>query len=245
MFILNIDSASIIRHTAAIEQISRTALPNLTRQVLNKAAFDVKGVTMPKTSNKFVHRNRTFFKSNSAVEQATGNNTSTMYAVVGFRPKSNDKSHSVEDLQQQEHGGAIDNRSFIALQEARTGGKWERLIRNEAFMARILPYIVDSEDSRGHSPEQKFTKAAIHAGVGGFVIGNKKTSKGNRIVFLIQSINRFGGNSAILSLPLFAVKKHRKVRPRATHFMETASVESAKKMNQYFIELANRRLQRP
>jgi hypothetical protein len=234
----NVNTNALVAHAARLERINKSALPVAVRQTLNKAAYDVKTNTMLRTSERFVHRKKTFFQANSRVEQAKGFEVNAMKATVGFAPKPGDKSHSVEDLQQQEHGGEIRNRSLIALAPARLSGKWERMVRNEAFMNRILGHIVDSDDMEGNSKQERYTKAAVKAGLGGFVLGNKVTTKGNRIVFLIQGINRFGDRNAILAMPLFAVKKDRLVRPAATHFMQDASLQSAVKMEEYFKSFA-------
>jgi hypothetical protein len=240
--ILDINCAEIIKHTARLERMGRSDLPIVIRQTLNSGAFDVKKNTMPISSDRFIHRKKTFFVANSRVETAKGFDVNSMKAIVGFIPKQGDRSHSVEDLQEQEHGGPISNRSFIALAQARASGRWDRLIRNEAFMQRILPHIVDSAKSQGSSNAVKFTKACVHAGVGGFVLGNKLTPKGNKILFLVEGLMRVGGNITVQARPLFAVKKNRLVTPKATHFMEIASVQSAAKLNMYFKQLAEARM---
>lgn len=244
MPVLHIDNAAMVAHAERLQRIHKSALPVVIRQTLNKAAFDTKTVTMPASADRFIHRKPTFFKANSAVEVATGFDINTMRSIIGFMPKPGDRSHAVEDLQAQEHGGGIRNRSFIAMAQARKSGRWDKMQRNEAIMQRVLNHVIDSSKMQGANEKIRFTKACIKAGVGGFVLGNKITSKGNKILYIVQSINRFGGNNVALAMPLFAVKKDRVVSPKPTHFMETASIQSAKKMEAYFTELANLRIAR-
>lgn len=242
MTILNINHAAIVQHTARLERAGKADMPVVVRQTLNKTAYDVKTNTMLRSSNRFIHRKREFFRANSKVEQAQGLSLSSMRATVGFVPKANDRSHSVEDLAVQERGGGIRNRSLIALPLARVNSSWHKMVRNEAFMTRVLGHLVDAKKSTGVSPQTRFTKAAVYAGVGGFVISEKVTNSGSKIVFLITGLNRFSGNIAVQCMPVFSVKKNRIVTPKASHFMETASIQSAQKLNQYFIELASKRL---
>jgi len=239
---LNINTNELVRFTAKLERINRSALPVAVRSALNKAAFDVKGNTMPAGAKEvFIQRKPTFFKANSKVAPATGFSIESMKATVGFLPKSgNDKS--VDDLKQQEEGGAIHGRSFIPLAKARTGGSWNRNVKAGARISDIRKRIVDANKASGASDKEKYIKSAIHAGKGGFVIGTGKNSKGNRTLFSIRSIIRKKGMTIVNSVALFSVKGGREVRPGATHFMEKASLKSARGMDQYFINEAKKQI---
>ena len=118
---------AISDHVSRLERINRSALPVAVRQTLNAAAFDVKQNTMPEEADIFIHRKPTFFKANSGVTPAKGLDVNTMEATVGFKPKTGDRSHSVEDLEEQEEGGVIPHsRAFVALKEGRTGQQWQK-----------------------------------------------------------------------------------------------------------------------
>lgn len=242
--ILNIDSSAIVQHVNRMEQISRSALPVAVRQTLNKAAYDVKQNTMPEEAKRFASRKPTFFKANSKVDQAQGFDVNTMKSTVGFVPKAGDRSHSVEDLEQQEHGGQIGNRAFIALPAARTSRAWNRMVKRKLTLGQINSRIVDSMDARGVNDKQKFIKSAIHAGKGGFVLGTDK-KKGNRFLMYINSVHRGGdGDTKVNSTAIYAVKAGRKVTPGSKYrgFMKAASVKSAHKMERDFIEIAEKKL---
>ncbi len=80
------------------------------RQTLNDAAYDVKLRTMPQTSDaSFIKRKPTFWKAKSRVEGAKGFDVNTMQSTVGFL-EGNKHSQAVRDLDEQEHGGRIDDR---------------------------------------------------------------------------------------------------------------------------------------
>lgn len=240
--ILNINSDALVRHTARLEQMHKSALPIAVRQTLSRAAFDVKKVTMPAESDVFIHRKSTFFKSNSKVEPAKGFDISTMKAMVGFVPKPGDKSHSVEDLEQQEDGGAIGDRAFVPLKDARAAKAWGRMPKNALRWTMIKSKILNAENVNGPAPGQNFIKSAIYAGKGGFVIGTTVNANGNKMLYLINSIKRVDGDTKINSTPIYAVKAGRKVHPEAQHFMKKASDKSAGKMDAIFIEEANKQL---
>lgn len=187
----------------------------------------------------FVQRKATFFKANSRVETAKGLDMGSMKATVGFIPKSG-TDKSVDDLEQQEHGGAIGGRAFIPLAEARTSGSWNKTVRSNMRISDVKKRIVDSKDVSGANDKVKFIKSAIHAGKGGFVLGNEKD--GERSLVHIRSIVRKGKNTIVKSKTVFNVRGGRKVNPPATHFMEKASLQSAGKLEEIFIKEAERQI---
>lgn len=218
----------------------KSALPVVIRQTLNSAAFDVKQVTMPAESRVFVHRKPTFFQSNSKVRMAQGMKIDAMQATVGFWPKSDTKDYSVDDLEQQEHGGDIEGRSFIPAKQNRTGNDWNRNVRARGrYRAVSQQKFIDATDSKGSNEAGQFHSSAKFAGVGGIVIGSKVTTKGNRMVWRIKAMRK---NGKVKKELLFIFKKQRKVDPPATHFMMKASLISQRKMNETFIKHAQTKI---
>jgi len=242
MVVLNINTDAVVRFTAKLERMHRSALPVAIRGALNNAAFDVKKTTMPASAKKaFTQRKPSFFSANSRVQQAQGFDIKAMKATVGFVAKSGDQA--VEDLQQQEEGGSISGRGFIPLDYSRVGNSRGKNVRAPNRISKIKARIVDSKRSKGKTRGQRFIKAAVHAGKGGLVIGNN-TRNGHRFLFLIRSVKRVGKDTKINSLPLFAVQAGRKVKPKPTHFMKKASEISAAKMEEYFIKQAKKQIEK-
>lgn len=239
-----IDTSKVKEFAIELQRVNKSAIPVTIRQTLNKAAYDVKQVTMPESSAApFIHRMATFFKANSKVTQAEGFNISSMKSVVGFIPKTDVKDTSVTDLEQQESGGQIKGRSFIPLAQDRVNSSWQRNVKAAGRYRGFAGKIYDSKDAPAKSSKLQYLQSAIDAAkVGGLVIGNRLTSKGNKIAWQVQHINRFGGNTYVVATPLFAVEANRSVKPPATHFMQKASNISAAKMEGYFIELANKKI---
>jgi hypothetical protein len=215
---------------------------------LNNAAFDVKKNTMPKSSGQFVKRVSTFFKASSTVEMAKGNNVLTMQSVIGFKPKNDKKAHSIEDLEQQEHGGKIKDRDYIAGRGARTGESWNKMVRTGLKLKDLKSRIKESnliDVSKGQlSKKQKFIRSAFMAQkTGRFVLGNK-TSSGSRTISRIDSAVKIGGKIRIKRTALYSYNKGRLAPVKATHFMKRASMETSLSINKWFIVNAEKQINR-
>ena len=258
-FILNVNTSAAQAYANLLQQMGKSALPVAVRQTLNAAALDVKRVTMPEQSDKAFHKRKpSFFGATSSVDFATGLSMSSMRSEVGFVAPAGIKEsgHATKDLQQQEHGGAIDKRAFIATSGGRTG---RGNVKSGLTMKMIKPFIRDSKKEYGKNNGEQFIKAAVKEGVGGFIIGTDKNHSG-RALLQIKSIRRlkgnegrrkrsrygdeekgaYGGNMIVQTKEIYTVKGHRKAHVQATHFMAKASEDSAKKMPRIFAEYAQR-----
>jgi hypothetical protein len=243
--ILSVNSRAVAAYSDRLRTMSRSALPNAARNTLNAAALDVKQRTMPKESDVFTHRSPSFFKSQSRVQFAKGYDINNMHAVVGFvrNQGAKESGHATENLQQQETGGKIEARSFIALKGARASGSWAKNVREKNRMKDIKNKIVDYKDAPGQSPKLKFRNAMLRAGVGGLVIGSYLTAKGNRILWRVNSLG--GGLEGKPKLtPLYAVKGNRSVQVRQTNFMKKAATKSNAEMGNIFVKMAEREFNR-
>lgn len=247
---LNIDTSAVVAFTNKLEKMKRSALPSAIRETLSRTAMDVKRVTMPETSQKhFINRNKTFFKANSRVEFAKGWDVKTMKSVVGFTPHTaRANEEAVRELRQQEHGGDIDSRSFIPLDNARSGGiatpvrPMNRLarIRNQVGDLKNIPDVRNAP--RARSGRQAYIKTAMMAGERGFIIAGLH---GKRIVYRINSIRRNGRGMQVKSTPIYSLKSGRSVSiDDDTHFMREASLKSARKMEKFYIEEASKQIAR-
>lgn len=245
---LNINTDAVVKHTNTLEKMHKSALPVAIRGALNKAAFDVKKDTMPRSASRtFKNRQPNFFKANSKVEMAKGFDLRSMKATVGFTDKglNGNNNFAVKDLEQQEDGGKIKGRSFIPTDIARGGNK-SRPVRPGNRMGKISN-LVNSAKARGKNRYEKFVKSAMHAGVGGYVIGNFQKA----ILWRINSIKRkrikIRGRSSttiIKATPIYSFSQKRSVRVKSTNFMKKASLESASKMEDFFISEAKRQIEK-
>jgi len=239
--ILNINTDAVVKHTNTLEKLHKSALPVAIRGSLNSAAFDVKISTMPLSAKRaFIQRNKTFFKANSRVEQAKGFDVKTMMAVVGFIDNNlkGGNNFAVKDLEQQEQGGKIKRKSFIPTDVGR-GGSSAKLVRPMNRLSKINN-IIDSTKASGNSRKQRFIRAAIRAGKGGHVIGNFPNQK----LYRITGIRKSSSGIKILSKGIYFFKKGRSIGVDPTNFMKLASLQSGKKIEQFFIKKAKAQIER-
>jgi hypothetical protein len=236
---LDINTDAVVKFTAKLERISKSAMPQAVRFALNSAAFDVKTNTMPsRAGDAFEKRQPNFFRANSRVERAAGLDVNSMRATVGFvsenlQGKSN---YSVKDLEQQEYGGSIGGRSFIPLAGARVGGNYRRAVRPGNRISAINK-IIEAKKSKGRTAAQRFRASAVLAGLGGYVLAS-------RTLYRIDSgrTDLAKRETRFKVTPLYSYKKGRKAGVKATRFMRTASLQSAAKLESYFIEEAKKRI---
>jgi len=193
-----------------------------------------------------VNRSPNFFKANSKVEQAQGFDIRRMVATVGFtaeNAKQNNKA--VLELEQQEHGGTIKDRTFIPTSEAR-GGSGLRLVRPVNRLRTIkskvgsLQSIPDVKNVRGKNKSELFIKTAIYARKGGYIVANGILRKVDSIKR--QRVGLIGRSTTmrIKTSPVYSFRSHRTVNASRTSFMRTASEMSAKKMETFYENEARR-----
>jgi hypothetical protein len=243
----NINTDAAVRFTNTLERMHKSALPNAIRGTLNKVAFDVKKNTIERAADaKFVKRAPNFFKANSKVEMAKGWNVSGMRSIVGFTSEglSGGNNYAVKDLEQQEHGGSIDKKSFIPLTPARSNKA--KPVRPVNRLSKINN-IVNSKNAKGKNKHEKFIKSVIHAGVGGYVLGNQEPAVLFRVLKISSKKLRVRGRSNTTRVklkPLYTFKKDRSVSVNKTGFMQKASLESASKLDVFFQEEAKRQFEK-
>lgn len=250
---ISVDISQLHGYSKKLKSLSRSAFPVTIRKTLNDAAYNVKLNTMPKrTSKTFKKRQPNFFKANSKVISAKGFNTSTMQSQVGFFSNNlkGKNNAAVKDLEEQEHGGKIDRKTFIAEEGARSSGGLVKPNRRLGKLPSLTGKVAVTSSKgmvRGKlrtikSKKQRFIRAAFLAKskFGGFVLGNKNNN-GSRTLSIISSITSTGDGIKIKRTPLYNVNKGRAVKVNATNFMKRASYESSMDMNKMFI--ANAQLQ--
>jgi len=234
---LNINTNAVVKHTVTLEKLRKSALPNAIRGTLNDAAFDVKQKTMPvQAKAKFINRSPNFFKANSRVEKAVGFDVNSMKSKIGFIDTGlrGDNNFSVKDLEQQEHSGTIKGKSFIPLDSARQGSSHNQLVKPPNRLTKISNIVIANK-LNASSKKQKFIKAIYKAGMGGYVLGSN--IKGEDILWRVNSIDPEGVNKFSLT-PLYDFRKARSIHVDETGFMETASMDSAQKLNKFYIAQA-------
>lgn len=264
-YTLSIDSKALSDHSARLLRLTETAMPMAARNTINKAAFDVKQNTMPAQAGRtFVKREPNFLRANSRVGPARGTDLNNMQSTVGFmnlKPVAvRRKDLAVQDLEEQEEGGAIGGRAFVPLKGARVSGQYRRKVKQALRTSALPNQLIDSEgpSAVGINSRQKYIKAAMHAGKGGFVLGNIRNSKGARMLLRVNSIARVSrtytskktgrsytrGNTVVNATAIYSVKSGNVAKVKATHFMRKASNESAAKMEANYALEAQKMIRR-
>lgn len=253
-----INTIPLEHHAERLNEINRSALPVSIRGALNDAVYDVKIRTMPKSAEVFKKRQNNFFKANSKFDKATGFNISSMKATVGFFENKlvhANTNYAVKELEEQEHGGVIEHKAFIAMRPARVGNK---MVRANARLSAIKDKIVKtSRVGKGKggklisvkSKKQQFIRAAFFAekkyGKAAFVLGGR-SSNGGKTLSLINEIRGSGRytrnkyNLEISRTPLYNVKKGRAISVNPTNFMKRASLETGLQISKFFIAQAEK-----
>lgn len=241
---INIDLSRFEDHARKLKKLHRSAFPTAVRNTLTYGAKNTKTKTLLETTkNAFVNRSPNFFKANSKYIEARGWNIDHMRAVVGmYNNKLEDKedNYSVENLEQQEHGGTIKSRSFIPMRKARTSNSSAKVTRNKFRMNDVLDEskVFSTTKSTGKTDKQKFVRTAIYAfnknDADAYVLGN--VWKGNRTLSKIDSIsyNKRMRRIEIKRTPLYTYRKNRKVAVAGKNFMKRAAFESSLDLNRVF-----------
>lgn len=239
---IDINTDNLVTFTNKLEKLHKSALPVAIRGTLNDAAFKFKKETMPQMAKAiFEERQPNFFKANSRVEPATGFNINAMASTAGFLSSGLHNAatnYAVKDLEDQEHGGTIQGRSFKPLRAARIGGRGN--VKANARISKILKAgnIVDMRDSKASSKMQQFIKASVHAGVGGFVLGG-------RVLFRVTQIKRTNtGNTIIKKENLYSFKKSGVARVTETGFVRKSALKVQKEMEKFYILQATKQIKK-
>lgn len=241
---LDVNSEELVKFSNNLEKIRKSAFPVVCKQTLNRAAFNTKQFTLlRRTDSVFTNRVKNFFKANSSVEMVTQVTPRFMRSQVGMTEKKLKGEHNfaIKDLEEQETGGKIDGKTFIPLNSARMGS-YTTPVRPMNRLSKIAK-MINAKMGKGKNKHQKFIESAVFAGVGGYVIGNEN----KQILFKVVSIKKSrvkligrSTNTVVKLRALYSVKKDRSIKVKATGFMSKSALESASKMNEYFIEYAEK-----
>jgi hypothetical protein len=228
---ININTNALVELTNKLEKLHKSAMPVAIRSTLNDAAFDMKQKTGPQEFDaNFTIRKKNFFKSHTAVNKSP--NTFKLKQMKAEFGIIKGKSEAGDNLEKQEFGGVIKNRSYIPLKEARTGKNPKKVLSRRFYLKNIKPR------GRNIYKNQELIKAAFSAGKGGFLIYNE-------ILFQVKTISKAKGGKLNLKLnPLYSYKEGRAVTIKKAPFMKPAADKTMRKIPDLYFENAKRRFAR-
>lgn len=234
MISFNINSDDFVVLANKLEKLKRSSLPIVVRGTLNSLAFQMKTDDLIKSSeSNFENRYKNFFKANSTFKKASGFDINSMQSAVGFIKKK--ANYAIDDLANQEEGGTIEKRSFIAFDSARKGKTNKGLILPNARL-KAIKNIKDARKGTLKSSKANFNQAVFSAGKGGFVLSEWKDKN---ILWRINSLNKTKENRYKLTA-MYSYTPNRKVNVKATNFMQEAQEETEKLSVKIFEKEAKR-----
>lgn len=227
----NIDASEVVKLTAKLERLHKSALPVAVRQTLNSTAYFAKTKHIPEAfSRTFTERKPRFIESHTAYNKCKNTfKLREMRAEVGVEKG---KSDSGDDLYKQEYGGT-EKREYIPYKEARTGGSDAKLVRRPNYLAKIKR----SKNIPKHK-NQKLIRAIFKAGKGGHVVYDDT-------VFLIKTLRKPSRNKMFFKLrPLYFYKDQHSITLRKRPFMQPAAEAARRDMPATYYKKMQMRVER-
>lgn len=233
----DVNTDAVVRHTAKLERLSKTALPKAVRETLSKLALDVKKNTMPASAEKsFTVRQKNFFKGNSTVDFARGNNINSMKSQVGFAYlKKGGNNKAVDELEQQEHGGEIEDRSLLPADGSRISKNKNKMVSKRNRLKGLN--IVKVSSIKGNNEKQRFFKGVLKVGVGGYL-------QTRLSVVRVKSIRKLKKGFKFNLETVYLLNNSSSIKVDSTNFMKNATEKTALKADSFFIKEAQIRFER-
>ncbi len=239
---IDINNKEIVKFTNKLEKMKKSDLPVSIRETLNNMAFDVKINTLQMSvQDKFIIRNRTFFKRFSSVKKAEGFDIYNMQSEVGISPGQN---IAAKQLKTQELGGRLKKRSYIYMSTARIGRLHSRQVKRSYYLNK--KGIVQGSPTKRRSEKSQFiADAFIAEKENKFML---KKSKAGTTAFIVDKIKLTGSGknrkAFAKTIAIADYEENRSVNIRSRPFVKPASIESGKKGNEFFIKQYEKRIKR-
>jgi len=234
--ILDVNNKEVIKLTAKLERMHRSAFPSAVRNTLNDAAFETRNLLPTVGAKKFKYqRNKSFLKTFSTVDKAKGFNMRTMGATVGIDAKR-DKVLA-ENLESQEFGGSVKGKKIVPHDDSRTGKSKGKRVSEPNWKNKVKAHNANSayRSHRGNR-RTKFVAAAVSTAASGRT--RMKLDFGNR--GMIYEIKNVRSNIRKRKVN-FKIKKLYVVRNNKTAslsekvpFMRSSATAASKKMEGFY-----------
>lgn len=230
--IVSVDVTASQDFTKKLQQLNKSAFPVAVRGTLNAAAFDVKTNTLQKSAKShFIQRAPSFWKRFSAVDRAQGFDIGAMAAAVGMTNQGVTRATTpVEQLQQQETGGAI-RKGLNYLKAARAGSNDKMVTVGNWFKKDSL--VKGKFKRQGGTKSSRFVASAYVA------LREKKkmffkAASGQGFTIKITSISKGKKGLKITSQLISVNRDHKPINIRSTGFSREAAMETVAKMPYFY-----------
>lgn len=235
-FDVNTDQA--IELSAKLEKLHKSAFPSAVRNTLNRAAFETKKNVPKVTSQKFITRQKTFFKRFTTVDKASGFNINNMVATVGINARLNPQL--AENLEAQEFGGVVSGKKLIPHDDARTGKSQRKRVSSRNYLNKVKVH----NGTRAFKAHKGSRGSKFVAAVMGTAKAGKKhmmLKSGNKgMVYEVTSIsqNRRTRKVRFKVKKLYSVRNTKKHSVKSSGFMLKSATLASKDMDKFYKENA-------
>lgn len=238
----DVNSKETIKHANRLEKMHKSDFPIAVRSTLNDLAFDVKQKELMVFANSFfILRNPSFITAHSGVNKASGFDVDSMQSEVGITPRG---MQAAANLEIQEKGGTISNRSTIYMDTARVSRDHAKRVRKANYI-NAWGYIKGKPTKR-RSRKSSMVAMAIIAEQQNKLF--KMRTKVNETFFRVDRVAFSGTGSHrrvnIRMTPIASYQRGRSVQIEKSPFLETASLVTLNKAPQIFIKNAKKRYER-
>ena len=234
----DINNDEVIKFTAKLEKLNKSAFPSAVRNTLNRAAFETKKQVPIVASQKFTTRQKTFFKRFSVVDKASGFDVNSMVATTGI-----DASKHVElaeNLEAQETGGMVKGKKLIPHDNSRVSRSQSKRVSSKNYLNKVKVHnATKAYKSHRGTRNSKFVASVMSTAKRG-----KKymmlTNKGKGMVYELTSVSMSVKRRKLN----FKVKKLYSVRDTKTHsvkrsnFMRDSASIASRDINKFYVENA-------
>lgn len=213
MSTFDVNINELIKLTAKLERIRKSAFPSAVRETLNDTAFAAKKLIPKTAAQKLITRRKGFINAFTIVDRSSGWNVSKMEARIGINGNKNSGQKTAEGLAKQETGGSLIGRKLIPHRKARTSGSYEKTVKKKHRFSNI-----------------NIGRAGKKGGGSKYIL-IKKGGKGT--VFEVKKIK---GNNRLN--PVFNYSKNQNRSIKGTSFIEISALIAAKRMPDYYMKNA-------
>lgn len=228
----DINTDEIVGLANRLEKLHKSALPVAVRQTLNDAAFEAKQKHLPRVfESAFIARKKTFITSHSSVNKSSNTfNISQMASEMGI---IKGKSDAGDEMDKQEFGGAIQDRTFIPMDESRVSGNKTKLISRKNYLKNIK-----TKKGKHRFKNQELIRTAFRVGKNGHLIYEN-------ILFQVRRLVKKTKNKIFIKLkPLYSYKKGRSVNLSKKPFIAPSGEMAAKNIPNIFLKNASYQINR-
>lgn len=236
--IFDVNTDEVIKFSAHLEKLHKSAFPSAVKNTLNQSAFDMKKDLIPRSfKSNFKPKSGTipYVKKLLTVEKATGFNVNSMASVVGFlNPSDKTDKRFVEGLYKQEKGGVIDDglRYLKSARGERKNGK----VRTENYYDKSK--VISGRNRGKGTRKSKFVARAYRAMKSDMPMF-MNSMKGNFLVKVKSVSSNMSTKRLSFDFKFIAMDRaKKKTNLKATNFVEEAGDNSKKQIEKNYIKQA-------